>query len=113
MASLGQLRDRVTIQQPSETPDGQGGRAVTWGTLTTVWAAIRPWPRAGGEHMQANAVGAHQEYEVEVRYLASLTPQMRVTWTPYGGTAKTLQITEVLPKDGKRERMLLQCGEVV
>jgi SPP1 family predicted phage head-tail adaptor len=109
MAPLGTLRERVTIQQPVETPDTQGGRVTTWTTLATVWAAIRPWRRAGGEYLQAQSVIAKMDYEVEIGYRPDVTPKMRLQWTPYRGTVKTLQIVEATLT---RERVILQVTEV-
>lgn len=108
---IGALRDRVTIQSKTTTADTQLGRSVSWGTFATVWANVRPWPRAGGEFIQAGAIRSNVDYEIEIRYRADVTAQMRVLWTPYDGTAKTLQILEVHPKEGNRERLLLECGE--
>ena len=114
MATLGALRDRIIIEQPVTVADGQGGRATTWSTFATVWAAVRPWARAGGEYLQANAVGAHQDYEIEIGYRGDITPLMRVRWTPYRGSAKLLQIREVLPKrEAPRSRVLIQASEVL
>lgn len=111
-AIIGRMRDRVTIQQKTTTTDTQLGRSVSWGTLATVWANVRPWPRAGGETIRAQAITAQMDYEVEIRYRADVTPTMRVLWTPYDGSQKTLEIFEATPKDGRRERLLLQCSEV-
>lgn len=109
--AAGALRERVTIQQPTEVADSQGGAALTWSTLATVWAAVRPWVRGGAEYAQAAAVGAHADYEVEINYRTDVTPAMRLSWTPYAGSAKTLQILEVVAPD--RMRLLLQCSEVI
>ena len=114
MARLGDMKERVTIQQASEVADTQGGAAVTWSTLATVWAAIRPWHRAGSEHEQAGTVGSHADYEVEIDYRTDVTPAMRIAWTPFRTTtAKTLRIVEVQHKDLRLHRLLLQCAEVI
>lgn len=111
-ASLGQMRERVVIQQPTTGTDTTGGETTTPATLATVWAAVRPWPRAGGEFIKAGAHGSHVDYEVEIAYRGDVTPTMRLSWTPYKGSAKTLEIIEVHPLDGRRERELLECTEV-
>ena len=38
----GQLRTQLTLEQPVETPDGQGGFTLTWTTLATLWALVEP-----------------------------------------------------------------------
>lgn len=111
----GQLRELVTIQQATTTLDAHGATVQTWpGTvIDTVWAAVRAVPRAQGESLQQDKVTALVDYEVEIRYRADVMPKMRLSWTPFQGTAKTLEIHAVNPKEGGREAMLLDCGEVV
>jgi SPP1 family predicted phage head-tail adaptor len=40
--TIGELRRRVRIEAPVDAPDGAGGRARSWITVATVFAAIRP-----------------------------------------------------------------------
>lgn len=110
IASLtGSLTERVAITQDTKTPDTQGGRSASESTLATVWARVRPL--SGRELMQAQAVSSEVQYEVTIRYRADVTPQMRLTWTPYqGAAARTLQILAV--RQGERDALLLDCGEV-
>jgi SPP1 family predicted phage head-tail adaptor len=111
MASrVGQLRDRVVIQSKTPSSDTQGGRAVSWGTLATVWARVQALTAA--EQMAAQAVSSRVRYEVEIQYRTDVTPAMRLSWTPYLGSAKTVEILGVRVKDGKPERLVLDCGEV-
>lgn len=42
MTPVGELRHRLILEAPSETPDGAGGVVRTWTMLATVWAAIEP-----------------------------------------------------------------------
>jgi SPP1 family predicted phage head-tail adaptor len=111
MLTAGALRDRVTVQQPTNAADGQGGFTVTWSTLATIWAQVL----AAGtrETMQQAAVGATQVYLVIVRYRADITPAMRISWTPFRGSAKTLQINGIQPHpDQPRTLLRLLCAEV-
>lgn len=102
--------DEVVVQQNTTSADTQGGRSSSWGTLATVWANVRA--ARANEQQQAQAMGSHVEYAVTIRYRQDVTPAMRLSWTPYGGSAKTLQIHGVYPIDGRREFLLLTCGEV-
>lgn len=108
--TTGELTDRVVIQSKTPTPDSQGGRSVSWGTFATVWAHVRA--ARASEQEQAQAVGSHVDHAVTIRYRADVTPSMRLSWTPYTGSAKTLQINGVHPIDGRREFILLTCQEV-
>ena len=104
----GEMRDRVTIQQNTPSTNSQGGRTASWSTLATVWALVAA-VAGGGEGLQAEAVTASLRYDVTIRYRADVTPKMRLSWTPYGGSAKTLQIVNVAPMG--RDRLLLTCTE--
>ena len=108
--NAGALRDRVVIQQNTTTADSQGGRASSWGTLATVWAQVRP--ASAREQAQAQAVMSDLAYTVTIRYRADVTPSMRLSWTPYLGSARTLQILGVTPLNGLRAFLELTCGTV-
>jgi SPP1 family predicted phage head-tail adaptor len=109
--TTGDLLDRVTIQQKTTTADTQGGRSVSWSTLATVWANVRA--ARANEQIQAQAVGSNIDYTVTIRNgAASVTPSMRLSWTPYGGSARTLQVNGVHYVDGRREFVQITCQEV-
>ena len=110
-AGLGRLFERITIEQSTPSTNTQGGQTLTWSTLAQVWAAVRPLRGAAREQLQAQKVGAIIAHEVEILYRADVTPKMRIAWTPYGGSAKTLEVHGVYPKDGRRNRLLLECSE--
>jgi SPP1 family predicted phage head-tail adaptor len=42
VTAIGELRHRLVIEAPAETPDGAGGVTRTFSTIATVWAAIEP-----------------------------------------------------------------------
>jgi len=105
----GQLRDRVTIQQQTTVADTQGGRAVTWGTLATVWARVEPL--SAREQLQSASLGSRVSYRATIRQRGDVTPKMRLDWTPYGGSAKTLEIHGVTQSE-RRDYVMLDCGEV-
>ena len=105
------LRDRVAILSDTATSDGQGGRTVTTTTLETVWASVEPWQVQGDETLRTGGVTPTARYRVRMRYRADVTPQMRVTWTPYRATvAKTLEISAV--NLVSRDQIWLDCVEV-
>lgn len=94
------------------TSDSQGGTAVTWSTLATVWAAVRPL--SAGEQLAIGGISATVQYRATVYYRADVTPKMRVSWTKYlESTARTLEIQGVQDAAGDQRRMLvLDLGEV-
>lgn len=111
LRGAGVLRERVVIQSKTTTADTQGGRAVAWGTLATVWAAVTPMRAT--EVLAAQSIGSQATYAVEMAYRTDVTPSMRVVWTPYRGSSKTLEVAGVQMVAGQPVRMVLSCGEVI
>lgn len=72
----GKLRERVIIEQPQETRTPTGGVIETWGTFAEVYASIRPL--RGKMLFAAQQVHPETTTEIGIRYLAGLTPKMRV-----------------------------------
>ena len=107
---IGDLRERVVIQQNTTTTDTQGGRASAWGTLATVWAAVVPM-RASEALVLREAMGSQGAYDVTMRYRTDVTPKMRLSWTPYNGSAKTLEIHGVQPSPDA-SMLMLSCAEL-
>lgn len=106
-ADTGRLRERVIIQSRTETTDSQGGHPVTSATVATVWARVAP--ASSREQLAATAVSSQVDYMVEMQYRTDVTPTMRVLWTPYQGTQKTLEVSSVVANEGTADRLMLQC----
>lgn len=91
---LGALRDRVVVQTNTTTPDPQGGRAASWGTLATVWARVEAIQ--SGEALAGEAMTPLVTYRVTMRYRDDLRPAQRVQWTNYeDSAARTLEVHAV------------------
>lgn len=75
----GQLNERVTFQESTDTRDGGGGVTLAWANLATaptVWASVRIV--SGGEQVEARQTVAGRRYEVTIRRRTDLTSAMRV-----------------------------------
>lgn len=48
MSDPGELRHRLTLEAPVETPDGAGGVTRSFATVATLWAAVTPVSMRGG-----------------------------------------------------------------
>lgn len=112
--AIGPCLERITIQQPTEATDTQGGRAVTWSTLATVWAE---WVPSGAvERLYGNrALGSELSAAFRIRRRLDVTPSMRVSWTPTfppDATARTFEIRGVVPMGDGRTWMHLTCTEL-
>lgn len=103
--TIGDLRERITLQQATETADGQGGKVRTWAALATVWAQVIA-AGAGRESLNTSAVRPLLNYAITIWRRTDVTPQMRVIWG-----SKTLQIEGVRDPDGRRVWTTLDCVE--
>lgn len=107
----GPLRNRVIIQEATQSADSFGQPIETWATKYTVWASINPLTGREREllGLQSQDVG----YRIATRYQANVTPSMRVTWTDREANARTFDIEQVIEPMAKGEQLVLMCREIV
>lgn len=75
----GRLRNFVTVQQKSLAGSGDRGQPVySWTTFAQIYAEIEPLPTAGKKMEIARQLVATATHQVTIRYLAGLTPEMRI-----------------------------------
>lgn len=75
---IGKLREYITIETPSESDDGYGGKTVTWSTHASVWAKIDPISAAQTWH--ADNLEHRVTHKVTIRELSGVTAKMRISW---------------------------------
>lgn len=110
MRNAGALRNRVVLQSVSYSASTQSSQGVaSFSTLATVWAAVRPL--GGSEGLQGPSITSVLQYEIEMRFRTDVTPRMRVLYTPYSGSAKTLEVLAVAVHPRSSDRVVLTCGE--
>lgn len=102
----GKLRNRVTIESPTEARDALGGVTLTWATFAIVWASVSPI--GGREYLQAAGTQAQVTHRVRCRRIAGVLPRMRVKH----GT-RTLHIEQVRDLEERRAELDLLCREEV
>jgi len=95
MIDPGQLRTRLVLQQPVETPDDQGGVTRIWSSYGNAWAKIAPLLAV--PVVEADANGATQNYRITMRANFSLTLQHRLV-----EGAKVYQIIAIRETDDRR-----------
>ncbi len=107
MSSLtDRLRHRITIEQLTVTRDAIGGVMETWSALhQNVPAEIVPL--SGREFIAAQSTQSSVSLRITVRYLAGLTPLMRVV---HG--SNVYNVEAVLPDPSMRRHMTLMCSTV-
>lgn len=74
--SPSELNKRVTLQQPSKTPDGMGGFTVAWSDAATVWAAV--WPIGANEIIQSDKPTMTVTHRIRIRHRSVLKAGWRV-----------------------------------
>lgn len=101
---IGNLRNYVTIQKPTETFDSNLELITTWSTFATVWASIEPL--IGREFWASRQVSAETTGKIRIRYLSGLTPKMRIL---DGSTI--YEIEAVINVNNKNEEIVLLVKE--
>ena len=84
--NAGALRHSVTLQRPSSSSDGAGGRITTYSTVAQIRVAIEPilaGSRALREAVTFGTVRDHPLYRIILRYHTDFTiqPRWRIAWT--------------------------------
>ena len=64
---IGQLRARLGLYLPQETPDNFGGAAITWTFSKAIWAAVIP--KTITESQKNGRLTVTQSYNVIIRYV--------------------------------------------
>lgn len=103
--SIGDMRLRMTIEAPIDTPDDSGSMTRTYAPLADVWAQITP---LSGE---ARFVADRQEQSISclarIRWRAGLTSQMRLV-----AGARKLLIHSVYDPDERRRFLVCRCEDI-
>lgn len=75
MISIGELRHRLALQAPLDTPDGGGGVTRAWALVAEVWGAVRPL--SGSEHVESDGLHGRVSHEIWIRHRTGVVPEMR------------------------------------
>lgn len=74
------LNERIGIEHPLRSDDGQGGQLVSWQMLDECWAAVTPVYGAGRETARAGQAEALAGYRVHIRRRDDVLATMRLRW---------------------------------
>lgn len=74
----GELKERVTLQSRSVAQDAYGQDTITWTTVATVWARVRPLN--GREFFAAAQTQQEQTIKAVIRYRADIQHTWRLVW---------------------------------
>jgi SPP1 family predicted phage head-tail adaptor len=90
--NIGKLRDRVTIQRPSESRSPSGETTLSWVTVATVWGSVDGLSsRDILQAQQANVVATHK---IRIRYRSDVVHTDRLICD-----GKTMEIASVVSRD--------------
>lgn len=99
----GILREKVLVEQPTETRNTMGEATQSWSTLVERWASVEAV--AYSERQQNNQTGGTISHAVRMRYVPGLTGKMRLRWGE-----RLLYISSVIDR-GHREEHAVDCEE--
>lgn len=110
--TLGELRTRVTLENPTRTSDGQGGYTEEWTALDPpeAWVAIRGL--TGAERLAHGTVVTQATHAITLRYHPGVTTETRLSWTDRANRARTLAVVDVTDLDERGVELQLTCAEV-
>ena len=78
--NIGEMRHKLTFQEPTEGRDAMGGITTTWPEKDwlTVWAAI--WPMKDKELAESMKLQGRMVRRIRVRYRSDLHKKHRIHW---------------------------------
>jgi len=100
----GDMRHRITFQQPIETPDGHKGHTVKWQDMVTVWASVEPL--SGREYFYSHQIKAELTHRVKTRYRTDITIKMRIKHRD-----RVLEIESIIDLKERHEVLEILCKE--
>ncbi len=105
----GRLHRPITIQSKTETVDTYGEGIETWGTFATTRGSVNPL--LGRELIESQQVIADQSHRVRLRYIASVTTEMRLKLT--SDDDRILHINSIANVETGGRELVLMCSERV
>lgn len=111
MMNIGGLRHRVLVENPTRTPDGDGGFTIAWASAnpSEVWAKIEMASPMVTERRVGNTVTAPISHVVTVRYHSEISTLTRLTFED----TRQFFVRGVHNVNEVDETMMLACEEIV
>ena len=101
---IGQLRTRLGLYEPAETPDAMGGASVSWLFTQLLWAAVEP--KSMVQRLENGRLSTSQSYRVTIRYRTNFPERARLKWGE-----RMLRVIAASDPDTRGERLHLICEE--
>lgn len=101
----GQLRTAMVLEEPVETPDGQGGFSVTWTERASVWALLEP---VGGRvELFADRAAVLSTHRIWLRHREDVKPGQRLR-----RDTRSFRIDQAEDADGTRRYLIVKATEI-
>lgn len=94
MSLIGDLRERVTLQQESRSADTGGGVVLTWVDAATLWASVDML--RGTEPVSGEKPAEQRAYRIRTRSGTAIGAEMRLVWN-----SRVLNIRSVRNADAR------------
>lgn len=108
MPASGKLTERVTISRGIETDDNQGGVAVSWSDVVTVWSEFVPLPSR--EAVKEGRLGSPALYSVTLRWPVDVKANDRMHW---GNGNMTLLVVDCVPPPARSHFITVIAEEII
>ena len=95
---IGDLKHRLTLQEPVRVADGAGGFTETWQAVAgtpDVYAAVVPL--SGAEQLRFHQLASSVTHKITMRYRSDVTPKHRLF-----SAGAVYDIFAVLDRDGEK-----------
>jgi SPP1 family predicted phage head-tail adaptor len=96
------MRQRVSVQNPTDTADAFGQMIETWGAGTSLWAQVAELAIAEGKEEDGQV--RVQRIQVTLRWGATVSTRSRLTYR-----STVYQVKSLIDPDGLRARLMLEC----
>ncbi|WP_424361444.1 phage head closure protein [Methylocystis parvus] len=103
--TIGQLRQRVTLQAPVDAPDDLGGAERSFSSFDRVWARIET--RGSREQFTEQRLEQSRRFAVTIRWRNDVTSQMRIVLRE-----RILVIRSIEDQDETRRFLTCLCEEI-
>ena len=94
------MRERITIQAPTEQRNQFGEATVTWSDVATVWASVQGL--SAREYLAAQQVGSIITHKIRIRFFPGITHSHRIVWRE-----RIMEIASVLERETRTVHEIL------
>lgn len=100
--TVGQMREVIGIERPTNTPDGYGGQATVWSVVYNLYARARAVQ--GKEDISGDRRVTVERYLFVTRYGVTINTTDRLQWN-----GSYWNITSVQDVEGKRRYLTIEA----